>query len=140
MGAGVYLMKNLSLTLLIFTLLGCGEIERISLTKEQKEWRKIHLSNETEIVQKCMRLNNKYTPQNKGKIIKYEKVKYKKPFFYVRFYESDSRSYSTCHVLIGYRYPEYSFSKNYFLYNNPEVYVGEDYLCDYLDPEKYGSC
>lgn len=140
MGVGVYLIKNLFLTLIIFTLLGCGEIERILLSKEKKEWRKFHLSNETEIVQKCTRLNNKYTPQNKGKITKYEGVEYKNPFFYVRFYGSDSRSYSTCHVHIGYTDPEYSFSENYFLNNNLDVYVGENYLCDYLDPEKYGSC
>ena len=31
-------------------------------------------------------------------------------------------------------------SLNYFLNNNLDVYVGENYLCDYLDPEKYGSC
>ena len=109
---------------LIFVLSGCGEIERMGLDKEQKEYRKYHLNSQLRMIQNCQRLNTRYTPQNNRKLDTHENVKYGDPHFYVNFYGNNS--YSRCHVNIGWKYPQYQFSKI-------REDGWDDFYCDYLE-------
>ena len=119
-------MKHSSKVLLcwIFTLSGCGEIERMGLDKKQKEYRKYHLNSELRMIENCQRLNTRYTPQNNRTIDTHENVKYGDPYFYVTFYGNNSRS--RCHVNIGWKYPQYQFSE-------PTIGGYQDFFCDYLE-------
>tara|TARA_B100001057_G_C22415525_1_gene781402 strand:+ start:112 stop:489 length:378 start_codon:yes stop_codon:yes gene_type:complete len=118
-------MKHPSKVLLplIFTISACGELERMGLDKEQKEYRKYHLNSELRMIQNCQRLNTRYTPQNNRTMDTHENVKYGDPYFYVNFYGSSN--HSRCHVNIGSRNPQYQFTKT-----QNDGY--EEYFCDYL--------
>ena len=135
-------MNNLLLILVLFVV-GCAEIERMGLAEEKKEWRNYHLKNKVKITQKCRALKYRYTPNNFNPPDNQppeieESVIDSNPILSVYFYGNNSRS--TCSVNIGFKNPQFSFSKRISVGERIKLYY-EDYFCRSNDNDaKIESC
>ena len=101
------------------------------LSKSEKVARILNLNNEISLIERCLRLNNRYTPGNQRKMKVHEVNMYGSPHLIVTFFGNNSRyPYSRCSVDISRRVPGYSFW-------NQDQYEGDTY---YFCNDHEGNC
>ena len=92
------------------------------LSDSEKEARVLNLKNEVRLIERCQRLNNRYTPGNQKQMKVHEVNMYGSPHLIVTFLGNNPQYPSSrCSVNIGYREVEYAF------WNQGEY--GDNYFC-----------